>query len=90
MLKNLEELILLIRDRKKFSTENSYTEKLLKDSSLATKKIREEIEELIESVENNSNKIHETADVIYHLLVYLEANDIKIEEVMSELNKRRK
>ena len=90
MLKNLEELILLIRDRKKFSKENSYTEKLLKDNSLATKKIREEIEELIESVENNSNKIHETADVIYHLLVYLEANDIKIEEVMSELNKRKK
>ena len=56
MLKNLEELILLIRDRKKFSKENSYTEKLLKDNSLATKKIREEIEELIESVENNSNK----------------------------------
>ena len=90
MLKNLEELILLIRDRKKFSKENSYTAKLLKDNSLVTKKIREEIEELIESVENNSNKIHETADVIYHLLVYLEANDIKIEEVMSELNKRKK
>ncbi len=90
MLKNLEELILLIRDRKKFSKENSYTAKLLKDNLLVTKKIREEIEELIESVENNSNKIHESADVIYHLLVYLEANNINIEEVMSELNKRRK
>jgi len=90
MLKNLEELILLIRDRKKFSKENSYTAKLLKDNTLVTKKIREEIDELIESVENNSNKIHESADVIYHLLVYLEANNINIEEVMSELNKRRK
>ncbi len=90
MLKNLEELILLIRDRKKFSKENSYTAKLLKDNTLVTKKIREEIEELIESVENNSNKIHESADVIYHLLVYLEANNINIEEVVSELNKRRK
>ena len=90
MLKNLEELILLIRERKKFSKENSYTAKLLKDNTLVTKKIREEIEELIESVENNSNKIHESADVIYHLLVYLEANNINIEEVVSELNKRRK
>ena len=90
MLKNLEELILLIRDRKKFSKENSYTAKLLKDNTLVTKKIREEIDELIESVENNSNKIHESADVIYHLLVYLEANNINIEEVMSELNKRKK
>ena len=90
MLKNLEELILLIRDRKKFSKENSYTAKLLKDNTLVTKKIREEIEELIESVENNSNKIHESADVIYHLLVYLEANNINIEEVVSELNKIRK
>ena len=90
MLKNLEELILLIRDRKKFSKENSYTAKLLKDNTLVTKKIREEIDELIESVENNSNKIHESADVIYHLLVYLEANNISIEDVMLELNKRKK
>ena len=75
---------------KKFSKENSYTGKLLKDNSLVTKKIREEIEELIESVENNSNKIHESADVIYHLIVYLEANNIKIEDVMSELKKRQK
>ena len=41
-------------------------------------------------VENNTNKIHEAADVIYHLMVYLEANNIKIEDVMSELKKRQK
>ena len=50
----------------------------------------EELNELIESVEKNTNKIHEAADVFYHLIIYLEANDIKIEEVMSELNKRKK
>ena len=49
-----------------------------------------EIGELIESIEKNSNKIHEAADVIYHLMVYLEANNIKIEDVMSELKKRQK
>ena len=41
-------------------------------------------------MENNSNKIHESADVIYHLMVYLEANNIKIEDVMGELKKRKK
>jgi len=28
--------------------------------------------------------------VLYHLLVYLEANNIKIEDVMKELEKRKK
>ena len=52
-------------------------------------KILEEVDELIEAVEENSNKIHEAADVFYHLLMYLEANDIKIEDVMSELEKKK-
>ena len=90
MLKTLEDLILLVRERKKSSHEQSYTKKLLNDKLLSTEKIKEEIKELIESVENNSNKIHEAADVLYHLIVYLEANEIKIENVMEELNKRKK
>ncbi len=90
MLKNLEELIKLIRERKKNSPDNSYTKKLLDNKSLSTDKVKEEIGELIESVENNSNKIHESADVLYHLVVYLEANNINIEDVMDELKKRRK
>ena len=90
MLKTLEDLILLVRERKKSSPEQSYTKKLLNDKLLSTKKLKEEIRELVESVENNSNKIHEAADVLYHLIVYLEANEIKIENVMEELNKRKK
>ena len=90
MLKNLEELIKLIRERKKNSPDNSYTKKLLDNKNLSTDKIKEEIGELIESVENNSNKIHEAADVLYHLVVYLEANNINIEDVMDELKNRRK
>jgi len=46
--------------------------------------------ELIEAVDNNSNKIHEAADVFYHLIIYLEANDINIEDVMAELENRKK
>ena len=90
MFENLEQLIKTIRERKKFSSDQSYTNKLLNDKNLSVSKVKEEIGELIESVEKNSNKIHEAADVIYHLMVYLEANNIKIEEVMSELKKRQK
>ena len=90
MLNTLENLIKLARERKSVPVEGSYTNKLLTDKSLSKAKVLEEVDELIEAVEENSNKIHEAADVFYHLLMYLEANDIKIEEVMSELEKRRK
>ena len=90
MLNTLENLIKLARDRKSFPVEGSYTNKLLADKSLSKEKVLEEVNELIEAVEENSNKIHEAADVFYHLLMYLEANEIKIEEVMSELEKRKK
>ena len=90
MLKNLEDLIKTIRDRKNSSREKSYTSKLLNDKNLSVSKVKEEVDELIEAVEKNTNKIHESADVIYHLLVYLEANNIKIEDVMKELEKRKK
>ena len=90
MLKNLEDLIKTIRDRKNISSEKSYTNKLLNDKNLSVSKVKEEVGELIEAVEKNTNKIHESADVLYHLLVYFEANNIKIEEVMKELEKRKK
>ena len=90
MLNTLENLIKIVRDRKTSPVEGSYTNKLLMDKSLSEAKVLEEINELIEAVEENTNRIHEAADVFYHLLMYLEANDIKIEDVMSELEKRKK
>ena len=90
MFENLEQLIKIIRERKNSSPDKSYTNKLLNNKKLSVEKVKEEIVELIESVEKNSNKIHEAADVIYHLMVYLEANNIKVEDVMSELKKRQK
>ena len=90
MLDTLENLIKLARDRKSSPVEGSYTNKLLADKSLSKAKVLEEVNELIEAVEENSNKIHEAADVFYHLLMYLESNDIQIEEVMLELEKRKK
>ncbi len=90
MLNTLENLIKLARERKSTPVEGSYTNKLLTDKSLSKAKVLEEVHELIEAVEENTNKIHEAADVFYHLLIYLETNDVKIEEVMKELEKRKK
>ena len=90
MLNTLENLIKLARERKMTPVEGSYTNKLLTDKSLSKAKVLEEVDELIEAIEEDTNKIHEAADVFYHLLMYLEANDVKIEEVMQELEKRKK
>ena len=90
MLTTLESLFNLARERKKNPVEGSYTNKLLSDKSLSKEKVLEEINELIESVEKNSNEIHEAADVFYHLIMFLEANNIKIEQVEQELEKRKK
>ena len=90
MLTTLENLIKLARERKLVPLEGSYTNKLLTDKALSKAKVLEEVDELIEAIEKDTNKIHEAADVFYHLLMYLEANDVKIEEVMKELEKRKK
>ena len=85
-----DNLIKLARERKNNPKEGSYTNELLSDKSLSKEKVLEEINELIEAVEKDTNKIHEAADVFYHLIMYLEANNIKIEEVMLELDRRKK
>jgi phosphoribosyl-ATP pyrophosphohydrolase len=88
MFEVLEELISTIRERKKSTSHESYTKKLLDDSSLCREKVMEEIKELIDALNDQSNEVHEAADAIYHILVLLEANDIKVEDVMNELKKR--
>ena len=88
MLKSLEELVNIIRERRNADPEKSYTNKLLNDKKMCVVKVNEEINELIKAIEKNNNKVHEAADVLYHLLVLLESNGIKIEDVMKELKKR--
>ena len=90
MFKTLEELIAVIRKRQESSVEDSYTKKLLSDKKLSIEKVKEEIGELVDAIEKNTNKVHEAADVLYHFMVLLEANGIKIEDVMDELKKRQK
>ena len=90
MLNTLENLFNLARERKKSPVVGSYTNELLSNKSLSKEKVLEEINELIEAIENDSNKIHEAADVLYHLIMYFEVNEIKIEDVCRELEKRKK
>jgi len=85
-----DDLVKLARERKKNPKDGSYTNELLSNKSLSKAKVLEEITELIEAVEKDTNKIHEAADVFYHLIMYLEVNNIKIEDVMVELDKRKK
>ena len=90
MLNTLENLIKLARERKKNPIEGSYTNKLLLDKSLSKAKVLEEVDELIEAIEEDTNKIHEAADVFYHLLMYLEANEVKIEDSHVRIRKKKK
>ena len=71
MLSTLENLIKLARERKSSPVEGSYTNKLLTDKALSKAKVLGEVDELIEAIEKNTNKVHEAADVFYHLLMYL-------------------
>ena len=88
----LEDLIKIIRERKKSKIEESYTKKLISSGlPKCVDKLQEEFDELKEALtEDRSNIVHETADTIYHLLVALEVANIKFEDVLEELENRKK
>ena len=88
MLKSLEELVNIIRDRKNSNPEKSYTSQLLSNKKMNVEKVNEEVKELIEAIQKNENQVHEAADVLYHLLVLFDCSGVKFEDVMQELKKR--
>ena len=91
MSENLINLVKTIRDRKNKDDDKSYTSSLLSGGlSKCIDKMEEEFSELKEALNSNSNIVHEAADTIYHLLVTLEAANIKFEDVLEELEKRKK
>ena len=91
MLDNLENLVKTIRDRKQGDKDKSYTSSLLSGGlPKCIEKMQEEFDELKEALNKNSNIVHETADTIFHLLVTLEVANIKFEDVLAELEKRKK
>lgn len=89
----LEEVFEVIKDRKKNPREDSYVSTLLdQGQNKILEKIKEESYELIQAVEQEENPeiIHESADVIFHIMTLLASEDIEFEEVMEELRRRRK
>ena len=91
MSENLINLVKTIRDRKNKNEDKSYTSSLLSGGlSKCIDKMEEEFGELKEALNNNSNIVHEAADTIYHLLVTLEAADVKFEDVLNELEIRKR
>jgi phosphoribosyl-ATP pyrophosphohydrolase len=91
MSENLIDLVKTIRSRKDKDEGKSYTSLLLSRGLLkCIDKMEEEFDELKEALNDNSNIVHEAADTIYHLLVTLEAANIKFEDVLKELEDRKK
>ena len=88
ILKSLERIL---EERKSASVDQSYVSSLYhKGTSSILEKISEESEEVINAVneEDRQEVIHEVADLWFHLLVLLRHEDIKIEEIESELARR--
>ena len=91
MSENLIDLVKIIRSRKNKNEDKSYTSSLLSGGlSKCIDKMEEEFSELKEALNGKSNIVHEAADSIYHILVTLEAADIKFEDVLKELENRKK
>ncbi len=91
----LDELYDVLMDRKVNPKENSYTSSLLyhrKGVNKILEKLGEECVELILAVKDGKREeiIYETADLIYHLLVLLVKLDVRLEEIWSELERRRR
>ena len=89
MSDTIEKLVKTIRLRKGNSVKSSYTAFLLsKGNDHCLNKLKEEIAELEDAIKNKKNTVHETADVIYHLLVTLESAGVNFDDIITELEKR--
>ena len=89
MSETIEKLVKTIKSRKESDVKSSYTASLLsKGNNHCLNKLKEELAELEDAIKNNKNTVHETADVIYHLLVTLESAGINFDDILVELKKR--
>ena len=89
MSETIEKLVKTIKSRKKNNVKSSYTSFLLsKGNDHCLNKLKEEVTELEDAIKNKKNTVHETADVIYHLLVTLESAGINFDDIIKELKKR--
>lgn len=88
----LHELDTLIGERKNAAAENSYTARLFADGiKRAAQKVGEEGVEvaLAAATRDTEELLNESADLLYHLLVVLQASDQRLEDVLAILAQRR-
>lgn len=88
----ISQLWKVFQERKDNPDEKSYTCKLFKDHNKMLKKLAEESAEVIMAVKEDDREqiIYETADLLYHLFVMLFEKGITMDEVLNELQVRRK
>jgi phosphoribosyl-ATP pyrophosphohydrolase len=87
----LDDLAALIKSRRDDSASTSYTKSLFDSGApRIAKKFGEEAVELIIAAMEGERKsvVSEAADVIYHLLVLLEAQNVPLSDVVAELERR--
>lgn len=94
MSETLEELFAVIEDRKETLPEDSYTASLFtheKGENAVLEKLGEESTELVLAAKDDAYDeiAHESADIVYHLLVLLAMNDMHLEDLLDELDTRR-
>ncbi len=87
----IPELARVIKDRKENPSNESYTCKLIKNQTQMCKKVVEEAAEFVLSVKDGDKEAasKELADLIYHIMVVIEAEDIPLENTYEELSERR-
>ncbi|MCB2300967.1 phosphoribosyl-ATP diphosphatase [Clostridium tagluense] len=88
----VQELYKIIEERKENPIEGSYTSYLFEEGlDKILKKIGEESAEVLISGKNNDPKeiVSEISDLLYHTLVLMVLQGVKVEDVATELEKRR-
>ena len=86
----IDQLEQVLDERKDVESDNSYVASLYsKGNVYICDKILEEASELVEASEDTTQRvIHETADLLFHVLVLLASRDIKYARIKDELERR--
>ena len=85
----IEKLVKTIESRRGSDIKDAYSSFLLsKGNDYCLNKLQEELDELKDAIANKKNTVHESADVIYHLLVSLESAGVNFDDIMKELERR--
>lgn len=88
----LQDLYDVIEDRRDNPREDSYTSSLFEQGENAVlRKVGEEANELVLAAKDDDREeiVHESADIVYHLLVLLAAKEIELDALIEELEERR-